>query len=115
MTKLPEWLDDKCTKAFSEMSGQYQEPVFAFMFINGFEAACEVFMEREKVMREALEFYAEAKVLFISKDGNMPKVSDPSQGMYHMIDSIVVSGPTHIKDDGNKAREALAKLKELED
>ena len=59
MTKLPEWLDDRCRKAFSEMSGQYQEPVFAFMFINGFEAACDIFAERDKVLRDALYVFGD--------------------------------------------------------
>ena len=64
-------------------------------------------LEQIGVMREALEFYAGAKILFISKDGKMAQAKNPIFGAC----SGLFESEVHIKDDGDTARRALSKIK----
>jgi len=55
-------------------------------------------------LREALSFYAKAKILFASFDGEMPLAKDAAKGLAF---SGFETTETHVKDDGAIARAAL--------
>lgn len=60
----------------------------------------------------ALEFYAQAKVLFFVTDERHWKAKNPAEGI--MSGGLMgIGGPTNYKDDGNRAREALTKMREI--
>lgn len=58
-------------------------------------------------LREALKFYAQAKVLFLSIDGSMPDGGPLGLASGGQLPSMIRVTVTHIKDDGQVARKAL--------
>ena len=77
------------------------------IWTDGFDRAVELMEERVKILEEALEFYAKAKILFFVYREQDWIAKNP---LYGIVNSGIPE--THIKDDGNKAREALAKYRE---
>lgn len=59
--------------------------------------------------QETLKFYAEAKILFLSKNGTMPEANDLRLGIFK---GGMKPTAMHIKDDGNNARDALTQIEE---
>lgn len=88
------------------------EPSTEFLeFITQTRNALPTLLKVIEIYRDALEKYAQAKVLFLTTDGTFPKAKNEKAGIFSGGFDFVKE--THIKDDGVWARKALSDAEEL--
>ena len=63
--------------------------------------------DKLRIAIEALEFYAQAKILFFTTDASTWKAANPGEGIASGGLAPCPRGNTHYKDDGDRARQAL--------